>query len=40
LHFPVVKRKIDSNCRLAFRELKELPDRFVFTAIVISIRKS
>jgi hypothetical protein len=30
LHFPVVKRKTDSSLRFEERELKELPDRFVF----------
>jgi hypothetical protein len=40
LHFPVVKRKTDSNCRLAFRELKELPERFVFTAILILLKNT
>jgi hypothetical protein len=29
LHFPVVKRKTDSNFRFEFMELNELPDRFV-----------
>jgi hypothetical protein len=35
LHFPVVKRKSDSSCRLELRELKELPDRLVFAAIFV-----
>jgi hypothetical protein len=30
LHFPVVKRKMDSSVLFEFRELKELPLRFVF----------
>jgi hypothetical protein len=30
LHFPVEKIKTDSSFRLEFKELKELPERFIF----------
>jgi hypothetical protein len=33
LHFPVVKRKTDSSLRLEFKELKELPERFIFMGL-------
>jgi hypothetical protein len=35
LHFPVVKRKIDSRARAERSALKELPVRFVFMGILV-----